>query len=297
MASRPPTLAIVADLHGNLPATEAVLADVARVRPDLAVFAGDYINRGPQSAAVLQRIGPLGWQAISGNHDTWISQLGAKIPYPPEWDGPLWTPVRLTLEQVSPKWIPWLRGLPPTLRVELPGADPIRVVHGSPRDNREGMGRMAPDSTIREAIAGVTEGTIVGAHIHYPWHRELDGRHIFVIGSVGCPFNDDPSAQYGLFTWDGARWQVENRSVPYDHAPVFAAWREEGFLRDHSLVSALMLLEQRTARTQYVPFWEWSLEHGVPFSVEQFARFTARRGSPGLEEVVRRDLRGEAVAS
>ncbi|HKB46062.1 MAG TPA: hypothetical protein VKC57_00065, partial [Ktedonobacterales bacterium] len=91
------------------------------------------------------------------------------------------------------------------------------------------------------------------------------------------PFNGDVNAQYGLFTWEGDMWRFEHRSVPYDHAPVYAAWRAGGYLDDGSLASELMLLEHRTARTQYVPFWDWALEHGLPLTRTSHARFAAGR--------------------
>ncbi len=194
---------------------------------------------------------------------------------------------RLTAENIS-----WLESLPFSLRVELPGAEPALVVHGSPRDNREGMGRMRSDEQVRAALAGVEEKTVIGAHIHYPYEREVDGTRVVVIGAVGCPFNRDINAQYGLFTWDGASWACEHRSVPYDHEPVYAAWRDNGYFDDGSLVSALMLLEYQTARTHYVPFWEWAMAHGLPLTFESYPAFARERGEPELIEVCSRDAGG-----
>lgn len=291
-----PTFAVIADLHGNLPATQAILADLEVVRPDKVVIAGDFVNRGPQSGAVLDYVldyvAPLGYPAISGNHDTWLATLFHGERLPEGWETPWWTPVRRAVDQLTLKQVRWLEALPFSLRIELPGAAPARVVHGSPRHAREGMGRMRTDEQIRESLVGVEERTVIGAHIHYPYERHVDETHVVVVGAVGCPFNGDTNAQYGLFTWEGAQWRFEHRSVPYDHEPVFAAWREGGYLDDGSLASALMLLEHRTARTHYVPFWEWAMDAGLPLTRESYVHFAKERGESDLIAVVDASLAG-----
>ncbi len=272
-----PSFAVIADIHGNLPALEAVLADLERVRPDRVVMAGDFVNRGPQSRAVLERIAPYGFPAISGNHDTWLSALARGAVRPDEWETPWWTPVRLATAELTPEWAGWLDALPSTLRLELPGAAAVRIVHGSPRHSREGMGRMRTDAQVAESLAGVEEPTVIGAHIHYPYERHVAGKHVVVVGAVGCPFNGDIAAQYGLFTWDGHAWRFAHRRVEYDHEPVYAAWHDNGYLADGSMASSLMLLEHRTARTHYVPFWEWCMDRGLELTPDAYEQFIAQR--------------------
>lgn len=272
---------MIADLHGNLPALDAVLADLERVQPDAVVIAGDFVNRGPESHAVVARAMRLGFPAISGNHDTWLASLARGEDPPDDWQTPWWTPVRRAAQELTPADLAWIDALPATLRLELPGAAPALIVHGSPRHAREGMGRMLSDERLAEALAGVEERTIIGAHIHYPWDRWLGDRHAIVIGAVGCPFNGDTSAQYGLFTWRAGMWEFAHHAVAYDHEPLYAAWRRSGYLDDGGAAAALMLLEHQTARTQYVPFWEWASANGLPLSMDYYSDFSAqRRWSP-----------------
>ncbi|HEX6819066.1 MAG TPA: metallophosphoesterase [Ktedonobacterales bacterium] len=281
-----PRVAVIADLHGNLAATEAVLADLDLLRPDRVVIAGDFINRGPQGRAVLERMAPLGMPAISGNHDAWLAALARGQRRPPNWESSWWTPVRRGVEELTLEWVEWLEQLPFSLRVEVPGTTPLRIVHGSPRDNREGMGRRPSDADIAAMLATVEEPTVIGAHIHYPNERDVGEQHVVVVGAVGSPFNGDINAQYGLFIWDDAarRWRFEHRSVPYDHAPVFAAWRENGYLADGSVASALMLLEHQTARIHYVPFGEWASAQGLPHTRETYERYREEFDRPPLPE-------------
>src|SRR6185437_14322618 len=80
-----PTFAVIGDMHGNRPALEAVLDDLAVVKPDAIYFAGDFVNRGPQSGAVLERALSLGLPAISGNHDTWLASMAHGKHIPANW--------------------------------------------------------------------------------------------------------------------------------------------------------------------------------------------------------------------
>lgn len=274
---RHPTLAIIADIHGNIPALDATLADLERIQPDRVVIAGDIVNRGPQSHLAVERVASLGFDVISGNHDTWLVKLARGEGLPDGWETSWWTPVRRAVEELTPADLDWLDALPFSLSATLPGAEPLLVVHGSPRHSREGMGRLVPDEQLQEALTGVEERTIVGAHIHYPWERWLGDQHVVVIGATGCPFNGDLNAQYGLFTWEDGAWRFEHRSVPYDHEPLYAIWRQSGYLDDGSIASELMMLEHRTARTQYVPFWEWAEGKGLPLTRASMARFHAGR--------------------
>lgn len=273
-----PTFAVIADMHGNLPALEAVLNDLATVNPDAIYLAGDYVNRGPQSGAVLDRAIALGFPAISGNHDTWLAMLARGQRLPDTWKDVWWQPQRLAIREMAPSALAWIDALPATMRIELAGAPPVLLVHGSPRSAREGMGRMFSDEQAAEMLRDVEEDTVIGAHIHYPWERRVDGKHVVVIGAVGCPFNGDTNAQYGLFTWEDGDWRFEPRSVAYDHELIYDAWRESGYLANDCLSAELMLLEHRTARTHYVPFWDWCVALDLPLTHASYQRFVVERG-------------------
>src|SRR6476660_10377456 len=96
-ASPLPTFAVIGDMHGNLPALEAVLADLAVVKPDAIYFAGDFVNRGPESGAVVERAMALGLPAISGNHETWLAGLARGRHIPDTWGDLWWQPQRLAV--------------------------------------------------------------------------------------------------------------------------------------------------------------------------------------------------------
>src|SRR6185437_2577668 len=157
-----PTFAVIGDMHGNLPAFDAVMDDLASVKPDAIYLAGDYVNRGPQSGAVVERAMALGLPAISGNHDTWLASMAHGRHIPANWDDSWWLPQRLAMGELTPALVAWIEALPATLRIELPGAPPALLAHGSPRSAREGMGRMFSDEQATEMLRDVAERTAIG---------------------------------------------------------------------------------------------------------------------------------------
>jgi predicted phosphodiesterase len=120
--SRMTRLAILADIHGNLPALEAVLQDLSQFKMDHVIVAGDVINWGPFSAQVMERVTREGWAVIRGNNEFYV--LDYNTPRAPsEW------------EEYS--LLPWLHGQLNghwrNVIAAWPDAPPLRVVHGSPR--------------------------------------------------------------------------------------------------------------------------------------------------------------------
>src|SRR5690606_6250349 len=137
-------LAIIADVHGNLPALEAVLADVAEQRVDRLIVNGDLANRGPDTLAVLERMrGTLERDATLGNHDDlmlmWYGRRGNRAE--PWFEDPFGGTVGWSAEQLEPTGLlDDIEALPMTLTVEQADAQRLLISHGSPRHYREGYG-------------------------------------------------------------------------------------------------------------------------------------------------------------
>ena len=158
-------IAILADVHGNVPALEAVLADLAAQRVDEVLVAGDLVGRGPEGSRVARRIRELGFPAIGGNHEDYL--LGARRGETPddwheadEWAASRWMAAELDEEDVS-----YLAALPFSLA--RPG---LLLVHGTPRSNREGIGPWTTDAELTAHLADAGEAVVVCAHTH----RALD---------------------------------------------------------------------------------------------------------------------------
>ncbi|MGH7919191.1 MAG: metallophosphoesterase family protein [Candidatus Dormibacteraceae bacterium] len=190
-------LAIVADVHGNLAALEAVLADLDRVEPDRVVLGGDLALNGPRPAECLALIRERGWEGILGNTD---EVLWARPDHP----GAGWTRSRLGESDLA-----WLRSLPQTWRDDAA----VGLVHAVPGDLWRAVRANADDEELRRTYGALGTPLTVYCHIHVPYVRRIDETlTVANTGSVGMPFDGDPRASY-LLVADG---EPATRRVAYD---------------------------------------------------------------------------------
>lgn len=207
------TLALIYDVHGNLPALEAVLVDAAGAGAQRYLLGGDYALFGPWPAdtvARLREIPNATW--IRGNVDRWTA-FPDQVP-----DPGIGEAVAACRSELGTAVADGLGGLP-----EQVVLDGTRYCHASPlSDLRSFLPEPAEDE--EQILAGVSERRIVFGHTHLAFSRvRPDGVELLNPGSVGMPFDGDPSAAYALVTPDGS---IERRRVSYDHDASAAAVRE-----------------------------------------------------------------------
>lgn len=266
----------LADIHANLPALDAVLAEVDALRPDRVLVGGDIINRGPQPAAcverILERLAGDGWFCIRGNHEDFVlRECGEGFPrhgYRAE----MFRHSTWTAEQVWPHRDALAR-LPDQLDFTGPGGRSIRCVHASFLSNRDGLNRRMDDAAL-DRHGGPCAHLLIVGHTHVPFIRNLDGRVIVNTGAVGLPFDRDPRASFAVLDWDGDRWTARIARLEYDRTATERAFRETGYLRDGGPVVALILDEFRRARPHLRP-WQEKYEGAVA------------RGERTLEQTIR----------
>jgi predicted phosphodiesterase len=235
-------VAVLADIHGNLPALEAVLADLAQFTVDHVIVAGDLINWGPFSAQVVEHAIAEGWAVIRGNHEYYLLDYGTpRAPAP--WSDP---------DHFST--LPWLRRSP---------TEPINP--------------WTPPEDLARILAGVEEETIVTAHIHLPMDMHFERWHIVNPSSVGLPLDRTWDASYLILDGDADGWRATFRRVPFSNEAVFAEFQRQGFVEECGVVGELIVEEFRTADLQIVPFllWRAATCPGAPFSLDTLAQFRA----------------------
>lgn len=252
-------LAVLSDIHGNLPALEAVVADARRHHVDAFAVAGDFTG-GPWSQETVARIRDLAGWIIAGNHEHYYLSYDRGTA-PAGWYGSeQWAAMRWSYHRLSGEALDYMARLPEQAVLRRDGADPVRVVHGTlqsmsahlyPDRNPEVLaafrragllrdGRKPPPLT--ETIADVAEPVLICGHTHIAWVQRESHHLVANAGSVGSPINGDWRAQYAILTWADGRWQIELRAVPYEVARVRAAFEAGGYLAEGGAVARAILL-------------------------------------------------------
>jgi predicted phosphodiesterase len=258
-------LAILADIHANLPALEAVLSDARENRVDGFIVAGDHVNGGPHPNETIDVLRSLEncW-LIRGNTDDYLLKFSNGTALA-EWrTSRQWAPTRWSYQCLDQDHLDFVAALPGQCVVEWHDTTPIRVVHGTPSSSVEAL---FPDHDaammqvfaralilprqhvpLDDAIVQVGESVLICGHSHISWKRERAGRLVINPGSVGAPINGDPRAQYAVLAWRDGRWQAEQRFVEYDIARERAAYSERGLLTEGGGMARAFLLNAETGR-------------------------------------------------
>jgi len=228
-----PVLALLYDVHGNLPALEAVVGDARAAGADRWLLGGDYALFGGWPGETVERLRdlqPARW--IRGNGERWTADPAA-APADPVVQGAL----AAAREALGTDVVGDLAALPAEHHIER-----TLACHGSPpSDVRSFLPEPADDED--ELLHGVEAPRVVFGHTHLPFARTSAVRGIELVnpGSVGMPFDEDPRAAYALFH-DGGR--IEHRRVAYDHRSSAARIRER-FTGDWTEVCAARIEQAR----------------------------------------------------
>jgi predicted phosphodiesterase len=234
-------IAVLSDIHGNLPALEAVLAEIAAEGIEHMVCLGDVATLGPQPREVIARLRALRCPVVMGNTDAILL-----IPQPAEggtsgnWrneDFHRWCAAQLTADDLA-----YLRTFQPTISVRLGDGLTLVCYHGSPRSYDERITAETPDEALHRMLAETPAQLYAGGHTHQQLLRRHRDALVLNPGTVG--FTKDaispaasirnPSwAEYAVITSDGGQLNVSLRRVPFDLDALFAALDASGIPRTH----------------------------------------------------------------
>ena len=220
-------IAVVADIHGNLSALEAILADLKLTSPDAVFHAGDLVANGYRPVEVLERIRALGWEGVVGNTDEMLWRPGRLAELPP-------TNARMqrvrevlfnvtgpaTREMLGEDRLAWLRALPSVLRL-----GDLAILHAAPGDLWRAPLAKSSDDELVGTYSSLEAKFVVYAHIHAPFVRKLPGFTVANTGAASLSYDGDPRACYLLFE----NGEFTHRRVAYDIEAETAALRRSGY--------------------------------------------------------------------
>ena len=230
-------IALIADIHGNLAAFDAVLAEIERAAPDQIVCLGDVAATGPQPHEVLVRLHELACPVVLGNADAVLIDLPTDAP-----DGDEATRKILEIDhwcaaQLDGADRAFIASFQPTVEIALGGAGRLLCCHGSPRSFNDVIVATTPDEELAPMLAGADAAIVAGGHTHIRMLRAWRGSEIVNPGSVGLAYQFFPDGTVRVPPWaelafamvaDAGTISVDFRRVPYDQRATVRAMRERG---------------------------------------------------------------------
>ena len=229
--------AAIADVHGNRPALEAVLADIARLGIDEVVNLGDHVSGPLEAARTADLLMERGFPSIRGDQDRILLELRQAG-----------TSARSDFQQLERRHFEWMANMPSTLTYQ----ERVFLCHGSPSNDAafwldqigdDGRAHPSGIDSIEAGAEGIDAEIILYAHTHIPRMVRLrDGRLVVNPGSVGLPGYDGkvpvpyvvevgtPHACYAILEHAGGGWSATIRYVPYDTTAMAALARAKGML-------------------------------------------------------------------
>ena len=223
-------LAVITDVHGNVPALHAALARAEVLGVDEIYCGGDLVGYGPQPNEICRMIEERAIPTIYGNYDYAIARdlddCGCFYPTPRDREIGQ-SSVAWTLAHTDERSKRFMRELPFDLRFELAGTR-VRLVHGSPRKVNEYLLEERAASTF-ERIAQMADcDVLLFGHTHKPWIKEYGGVLFVNCGSVGKPKDSDPRGSFALLEERDGHVRASIERVAYDVESVAAEVRRVG---------------------------------------------------------------------
>jgi putative phosphoesterase len=223
-------VAAIYDIHGNLPALEAVLQEIDAIGADLIVVGGDVLP-GPMPVETLDLLldlkGPVNFIRGNGEAAVLAALAGADTNLPEQaHEAILWT-----AQQLSPEYERVIASWPATFRIQIGGVGEVVFCHATPRNDTEIFTRLTPEASLFPIFEKVHASVVACGHTHMQFDRMVGKIRVVNAGSVGMPFGS-PGADWLLLgpdielrhtTYDLARAAERIRETKYPQAKDFAA--------------------------------------------------------------------------
>ena len=267
-------IAVLSDIHGNLPALQAVMTHMAQFSLDHVVVAGDVVNWGPFSAQVTEIVMNNHWSVIRGNNEYYLLDYDT-VRQPESWREYGLMP--WLKEQLRGKWQHVIAGWPDVIQLRYSDAPPIVMFHGTPD------GPWAPifpqqyvsDEDVAQILAPIDASTVICGHSHLALDRQVERWHIINPGTVGVPLDGDLRAQYAILDGDEQGWKATFHRVDYDQTPLYEEFEQQQFVERYGAEAFLVIEEFKTAYIQLHTCQHWRRDAypDAPFTLAMAREF------------------------
>lgn len=263
-------IAVLSDIHSNCHALRAILHDIETWGPDVAVVAGDVLNRGPRPRecldVILQYQSKKNWVVLRGNHEEYVLNQAEWESQNIKTDFMVHRASIWTYEQVRSK-IKAITDLPLFHSIDIPPFAEVRFAHASMRGPRDGIYRETSDITLAHQI-GIPPAVFCVGHTHIPLIRRLNGTLIVNAGSAGLPFDGDTRPAYARITLVNGMWQAHIERVTYDLEKAKKDYYQTGYLNEAGPLAQIVLLELVRAQSL---LYHWSIRYQKAVTVGEIS--------------------------
>ena len=257
-------IALLSDIHGNLPALHAVADHLEQWHPDQVIINGDIINRGPCSLAawqfVQQKALDGNWLLLKGNHEDYLLErlAGNDVRTGVEFDLnylSYWTYCQMGTAVSQLQKLTDGHTIIPSPNREL------RIRHGSMFSNRDWLGPYSPDSEIKTKLSPLPH-IFASAHTHIPFLRQVENCRMINSGAVGSSSDGDPRASYIQLFYYHDEWHISFIRLEYDREKARQHFHSTGFLTESGVISWLIYHEWELAIDLVYP-WQYQYQQDV----------------------------------
>jgi len=245
-------IAVLADIHGNLPALKAVLAEIKHENINYLLVAGDILG-GPYPIEVLQILIDHNTCMIQGNFEGYILKIYLN-PSDSKWyTSKQWSPVFWVYKKLNLHWIRFINSLPKKKVISIKGTEDILMVHSiyNPLLPTDDSGILITDKyyeIVDSYTKSIMQSVLIFAHNHVPWNQKINGCLALNPGSVGSPLNGTIGAQYAIMEWNKDHWEAVIRTVHYCIDEINNAFIKSGYLKEAGTIAKLILYSINTGK-------------------------------------------------